>query len=66
MLMSLLIPFFLFCLFLVDDQIDDRIPDVSSWSVEQVSKYLEEQGYPVQAAVFKDHVSMKIRFNFMC
>ncbi|PNF26289.1 Sterile alpha motif domain-containing protein 13 [Cryptotermes secundus] len=39
----------------MDAQIDDRIPDVSGWSVEQVSKYLEEQGYPVQAAVFRDH-----------
>ncbi|XP_069674502.1 PHD finger protein 10 isoform X2 [Periplaneta americana] len=38
-----------------DAQIDDRIPDVSDWSVEQVSKYLEDQGYPVQAAVFRDH-----------
>jgi len=52
-------------LFLVDAQIDDRIPDVSGWNVEQVSKYLEEQGYPVQAAVFRDHVSMKIMFNFL-
>ncbi|XP_021938229.1 uncharacterized protein LOC110838889 isoform X3 [Zootermopsis nevadensis] len=39
----------------VDAQVDDGIPDVSGWSIEQVSKYLEEQGYPVQAAVFRDH-----------
>jgi beta-lactam-binding protein with PASTA domain len=49
----------------VDAEIDDRIPDVSGWNVEQLSKYLEEQGYPVQAAVFRDHVSVKIIFNFL-
>jgi hypothetical protein len=37
---------------------------VSGWSAEQVSKYFEEQGYPVQAAVFRDHVSMEVIFNF--
>jgi hypothetical protein len=46
--------------FQVDAQIDDRIPDVSCWSVEEVSKYLEGQGFPVQAAVFRDHVSIEI------
>lgn len=49
----------------MDAQVDAGIPDVSGWSIEQVSKYLEEQGYPVQAAVFRDHVSMIIMFKFL-
>ena len=38
-----------------DGEIDESIPDVSDWSVEKVHDYLEEQGYGVQAAVFRDH-----------
>nr|CAD7415361.1 unnamed protein product [Timema poppensis] len=38
-----------------DEPIDERIPDASSWSVDQVEEYLIEQGLPNQAAVFKEH-----------
>nr|CAD7206125.1 unnamed protein product [Timema douglasi] len=38
-----------------DEPIDERIPDASSWSVDQVEEYLIEQGLPDQAAVFKEH-----------
>ncbi|CAG2059869.1 unnamed protein product [Timema podura] len=39
-----------------DEPIDERIPDASGWSVDQVEEYLIEQGLPDQAAVFKEHV----------
>nr|CAD7611115.1 unnamed protein product [Timema genevievae] len=38
-----------------DEPIDERIPDASGWSVDQVEEYLIEQGLPDQAAVFKEH-----------
>ncbi|PSN53578.1 hypothetical protein C0J52_00966 [Blattella germanica] len=38
-----------------DPQVDESIPDVSSWSVEQVAHYLEQQGYNLQASVFRNN-----------
>ncbi|GLH08220.1 Supporter of activation of yellow protein [Gryllus bimaculatus] len=36
-----------------DDQIDECIPDASEWTVDEVSRYLANQGYPEEAAIFK-------------
>nr|CAD7398527.1 unnamed protein product [Timema cristinae] len=38
-----------------DEPLDERIPDASCWSVDQVEEYLIEQGLSDQAAVFKEH-----------
>ncbi|XP_063218102.1 sterile alpha motif domain-containing protein 13 [Bacillus rossius redtenbacheri] len=38
-----------------DDEIDDSVPDASCWSVDQVYRYLSDQGFPEEAAILRHH-----------